>query len=65
MRRIQKEIDENVIYKKAFETMMDVEDWCFESNVSGKEVGNFIDGVTTLATKLLKIVKEKVIAEED
>ena len=59
------EIDENVIYKKAFETMMDVEDWCFESNVSGKEVENFIDGVTTLATKLLKIVKEKVIAEED
>lgn len=59
------EIDENVIYKKAFETMMNVEDWCFESNVSGKEVGNFIDGVTTLATKLLKIVKEKVIAEED
>lgn len=59
------EIDENVIYKKAFETMMDVEDWCFESNVSGKEVGNFIDDVTTLATKLLKIVKEKVIAEED
>lgn len=59
------EIDENVIYKKAFETMMDVEDWCVESNVSGKEVGNFIDGVTTLATKLLKIVKEKVIAEED
>lgn len=59
------EIDENVIYKKAFETMMDVEDWCFESNVSGKEVGNFIDGVATLATKLLKIVEEKVIAEED
>lgn len=59
------EIDENVIYKKAFETMMDVEDWCFESNVSGKEVGNFINGVATLATKLLKIVEEKVIAEED
>lgn len=59
------EIDENVIYKKAFETMMDVEDRCFESNVSGKEVGNFIDGVATLATKLLKIVEEKVIAEEE
>lgn len=57
-------IDENVIYKKAFETMMYVEDWCFESNVSGKEVGNFIDGVTTLATKLLKIVEEKNIKEE-
>ena len=59
------EIDENVIYKKAFETMMDVEDWCFESNVSGKEVGNFIDGVATLATKLLKIVGEKNIKEEE
>ena len=44
---------------------MDVEDWCFESNVSGKEVENFIDGVATLATKLLKIVEEKVIAEEE
>lgn len=59
------EIDEKAIYKKAFETMMDIENWCFESNVSGKEVGNFIDGVATLATKLLKIVEEKVIAEED
>lgn len=59
------EIDEKAIYKKAFETMMDIENWCFESNVSGKEVGNFIDGVATLATKLLKIVEEKVIAEEE
>lgn len=59
------EINENVIYKKAFETMIDVEDWCFESNVSGKEVGNFIDGVATLATKLLKIVGEKNIKEEE
>lgn len=59
------EIDENVIYKKAFEIMMDVKDWCFESNVSGKEVGIFINGVTTLATKLLKIVEEKNIKEEE
>ena len=59
------EINENVIYKEAYESMKDVKDWCFKSNVSGKEVGNFIDGVATLATKLLKIVEEKVIAEED
>lgn len=58
-------IDENVIYKKAFETMMDVEDWCFKSDVSGKDVGNFVNGVTTLATKLLKIVEEKVMEEEE
>ena len=59
------EIDEKAIYKKAFETMMDIENWCFESNVSGKEVGNFIDGVTTLATKLLKILEEKNIKEKE
>lgn len=52
------EIDENVIYKKAFETMMDVEDWCFESNVSGKEVGNFINGIDTLTKKLLNTLEE-------
>ena len=45
--------------------MRDVEDWCFESDVSGKEVGNFINGVTTLAIKLLKIVEEKVMEEEE
>lgn len=44
--------------------MRDVENWCFEPDVSGKEVGNFIDGATTLATKLLKIVEEKNIKEE-
>ena len=44
---------------------MDVEDWCFESNVSGKEVGNFIDVVTTLATKLLKIVEEKILRRKN
>ena len=42
------DIDENVIYKKAFETMMNVKDWCFKSDVSGKDVGNFINGIDTL-----------------
>lgn len=51
-------IDENVIYKKAYETMMDVKDWCFKCDVSGKDVGNFINGVTTLATKLLNTLEE-------
>lgn len=51
-------IDENVIYKKVFETMRDIEDWCFEPDVSGKEVGNFIDGIDTLAIKLLNTLEE-------
>lgn len=59
------EINENVIYKETYESMKDVKDWCFKSDVSGKDVGNFINGVTTLATKLLKIVEEKVMEEEE
>jgi len=50
-------IDENVIYKEAYESMKDVKDWCFEPDVSGKEVGNFIDGIT-LARKLLNTLEE-------
>lgn len=51
-------IDENVIYKEAYEAMWDVVDLCFESNVSGKEVGNFINGVATLTIKLLNTLEE-------
>lgn len=51
-------IDENVIYKKVFETMRDVKNWCLEPDVSGKEVGNFIDGIDTLARKLLNTLEE-------
>lgn len=52
------DIDENVIYKKAFETMMNVKDWCFKSDVSGKDVGNFINGIDTLTKKLLNTLEE-------
>ncbi len=52
-------INENVIYKKAYEAMKDVVDLCFESNVSGKEVGNFIDGVTTMTRKMLSVLEEE------
>ena len=58
-------IDENVIYKEVYESIKDIKDWCFKCDVSGKEVGTFINGVTTLATKLLKIVEEKNIKEEE
>ena len=38
---------------------MDVVDLCFESNASGKEVGSFIDGVTTMTRKMLSILEEE------
>lgn len=52
-------IDENVIYKKAYEAMKDVTDWCLECDVSGKEVGNFIDDVTTMTRKMLNVLEEE------
>ena len=51
-------IDENVIYKEAYESMKDVKDWCFKCDVSGKEVGTFINGIDTLAKKLLNTLEE-------
>ena len=51
-------IDKNVIYKEAFEALKGVENWCFEPDVSGKEVGKFIDGVTMLTRKLLNTLEE-------
>lgn len=52
-------IDENLIYKKSYEAMRDAPDLCMECDVSGKEVGNFIDGVNTMTRKLLNVLEEE------
>lgn len=52
-------INENVIYKEAYESMKDARDWCFKVDVSGKEVGYFINGVDLLARKLLNTLEEE------
>lgn len=57
-------IDKNVIYRKAYEAIVD-EEWFFDKDVSGEEVGNYIMGVSNLASSLLKeIDKENNVKEE-
>lgn len=46
-------IDENVIYREAFKTIA-CEDFYFEKDTTGKEVGEYIAGTFNLASRLLK-----------
>lgn len=57
-------IDENVIYKEAYEAIAD-EDWYFNDTVTGKEVGNYIFGVSDLARRLLDKLENKETKEEE
>ena len=46
-------IDENVIYREAFKTIAS-EDFYFEKDTTGREVGEYIAGTFNLASRLLK-----------
>lgn len=46
-------IDENVIYREAFKTIA-CEDFYFEKDTTGREVGEYIAGTFNLASRLLK-----------
>lgn len=56
-------IDENVIYKEAFKAITD-EDWYLNNDVTGKEVGEYISGVSILALRLLDKLDEKTEGEK-
>ena len=46
-------IDENVIYREAFKTIA-CEDFYFDKDTTGREVGEYIAGTFNLASRLLK-----------
>ena len=46
-------IDKNVIYREAFKTIAD-EDFYFDKDTTGREVGEYIAGTFSLASRLLK-----------
>ena len=46
-------IDENVIYREAFKTIA-CEDFYFDKDITGREVGEYIAGTFNLALRLLK-----------
>lgn len=47
-------IDENSIYKAVYKKIKDISDWCYDKDITGREVGNYLDGITAIAQALLK-----------
>lgn len=46
-------IDENRIYKAVYEEIKDISDWCYDKDITGREVGSYIDGIVVIADALL------------
>lgn len=57
-------IDKNVIYKEAYEILEDITEWGMD-DISGREVSEYISGVTTLASTLLEKLDKKDNVKED
>lgn len=57
-------IDENVIYKEAYKAIAD-EDWFFNKDTTGREVGEYIAGTFNLASRLLKELDNENIKERE
>lgn len=57
-------IDENVIYKEAYKAIAD-EDWFFDKDATGREVGEYIAGTFNLASRLLKELDNENIKERE
>lgn len=47
-------IDKNSIYKAVYEEIKDISDWCYEKDVTGREIGSYLDGITAIVQNLLK-----------
>lgn len=47
-------IDKNSIYKAVYEEIKDISDWCYEKDVTGREVGSYLNGITAIVQNLLK-----------
>ena len=57
-------IDENFIYKTAYEVIVDALDWVMDSEDS-KEYPNFVSGVSEMVDALKRINDETVDIEKD
>lgn len=52
-------IDKNSIYKAVYEEIKDISNWCYEKDVTGREVGSYLDGITAIVQNLLKKTENK------
>lgn len=39
-------INKNDIYKAVYDEIKNVSDWCYKKDITGREVGNYLDGIT-------------------
>ena len=58
-------IDENSIYKAVYEEIKNISDRCYDKDITGRDVGNYIDGITAIASALLKIVEANGETKDD
>ena len=53
-------IDKKDIYKAVYDEIKNIAHaikefgWCYEKDVTGREVGNYLDGIVAIAQSLLK-----------
>lgn len=53
-------IDEKTIYKVAYEEIRGVSDWCHDKDTTGREVGNYLDGIFAVSERLLEEINKKL-----
>lgn len=58
-------IDKSSIYKAVYEEIKDISDWCYDKDITGRDVGNYIDGIAAIASALLKIVEANGETKDD
>lgn len=46
-------IDKNDIYKAVYDEIKNISDWCYEKDVTGREVGNYLDCIVAIVERLL------------
>lgn len=58
-------IDENGIYKVVYEKIKDISDWCYDKDITGREVGSYIDGIVAIADALLGQIEANGETKDD
>lgn len=53
-------IDENRIYKAVYEEIKGITDWCYDKDITGREVGSYIGGIVAVSERLLKEIDKKM-----
>ena len=53
-------INKNDIYKIVYDEVRDISNWCYGKDVTGREVGNYLDGIIAVSERLLKEIDKNM-----